>query len=188
MNKNAISLLIVIISLILLPSTTIAQIKAFSTDSIITHQREALFHTVTLSETRTNNQINLLCYGSLFGENASLKFNYTTTYNSKVTKEIETDINNISFSPSFVSHPIITFYLTPEKVIYPSKNELKKWEVEQVKNGEIAFFNAYNLVLYRISSSKYQILRINKIEVSNMPYDAFLFPNTDIRNYKYNRD
>lgn len=186
MKKLTQQLLVPIICL-LCSSYSIAQIKAYPTDSIITHQREAIFHTLTLSETYTNKEINLLCYGNHFNDKATVKLNYTAK-NTIKTKSLSVDIDNISFTPTFISTPIIIFYFTPENVVSPTKQELIKAENEDVKIGEIALSKYEDIALFRISKSKYQILRINKIEVSNMPYDAFLFPNTDIRNYKYNRD
>ena len=129
----------------------------------------------------------MLCYGNHFNDKATVKLNYTAK-NTIKTKSLSVDIDNISFTPTFISTPIIIFYFTPENVVSPTKQELIKAENEDVKIGEIALSKYEDIALFRISKSKYQILRINKIEVSNMPYDAFLFPNTDIRNYKYNRD
>lgn len=183
MKKLAKKLIFSIICL-LFSSYSIAQVKAYPTDSIITHQREALFHTITLCETNTNNEINLLCYGDLFNDKATVKFNYTAN-NSTKTKSLSINIDNISFTPTFISTPTIVFYFTPENVVSLTKQELIKAENEDVKIGEISFSKYEDLALYRISKSKYQILRIKEIKVLNMPYDAFLFPNTDIRHYKY---
>ena len=93
MKKLTQQLLVPIICL-LCSSYSIAQIKAYPTDSIITHQREAIFHTLTLSETYTNKEINLLCYGNHFNDKATVKLNYTAknTIKTKIKDAVSRDL------------------------------------------------------------------------------------------------